>query len=647
MLAPPCLAVACGSPETRLSRVSTPSRRVRLRPFRCAAHSYPSSPAALSLSSMRYDSWLHSTLRTVRPCALRVIDVDLPSGWSANASPLLTSSTHPSHPHPLTPSPFTILCTSELDDGGRDDTTPLPSRPPPSSSPPLCPRCSSRPSSTVQRHGPLCRDCFLSTFSLRFKQTLRRLCHVPPASRVCVAWSGGLCSTALARLLLDGCADVTRHRLLLTPHLTHVDCSAIKQSISHEQREAEDTARDDLLCSFDAPYHVLPLSAVYEIPPDRSRPFPPPSPLFTQDAGQRAMLDERLRRLFRACASSSHQSLLRHLIAHLLSYFTRCQRWWAVVSGESSTTAAAACVTAILSGQGSHVHALSVAEERRLGTRWAYPLRDATSAAVAHYFHFRHLQVLPSLGPIHIRPPSSSSLSSSTSAAAALSSFSSTSSPSPLFPRSAPTLSSAAAAFISRLDALYPQTVSNVLRTVEKVEGPAPSSPLCPWCGHRAPDSLLSSSTLLSTASLSSLQQAAPSSLSSSSSAHASSSTRLCYDCARSFAGVMAPGEDGTGDDDDDVVPACIRRFNGSAELEKQSVENDSMREGLGGTEDVDEGALSPGMSAGHAAHHQVVGQRQRQSRSAMRAQIAEFLLEEKRSTKETADGEGHRQSDC
>ena len=441
---------------------------------------------------------------------------------------------------------------------------------------------------------------------MRFKQTLRRDCRIPAASRVCVAWSGGLCSSVLARLVREAREEVDKRRLLMRVSIVHVNCAAIKAPRSDEQRARDEAERDDLLRSFHAPFHVLPLSAVYDVPSDR-RP-PPPSasssassePFFSQDPEHRAAADERLRALFLSCPASSHPSLLSHLLSHLLSYFARYHRYAALLSGESATHAASACMAAILKGQGRHVQALSAARERRLGAVWAYPLRDVSNGALAYYFHYRQLSVLDSLGPVHVRASSTAIFAASTPSAS---------------PRAPPTLDGAASAFIARLDALFPQTVSNVLRTVEKVVGPSVDAPICAWCGHRIHEAA-SSSLHLSTASQASASPTPPS----------PSSVPACYDCSRSFGSVMQSAAD----DAQSNVPPCIAHFDWVQEHEEWEREESSGQSQEG---DDSEAARSSGRGPVEAVQstggHHGGGAPQRQSRSALRAQIASFLLED------------------
>ena len=471
-----------------------------------------------------------------------------------------------------------------------------------SSLPPLCPRCSLHRCATVHRQQPLCGDCFLSSFVLRFKQRLRRGCAVPLASRVAVAWSGGLHSSALCRLLREGRQEEGRHRLLVHQHTVHVDCAAIKRPRSDEERAADDAERCSLAAAFHAHLHVLPLSAVLDIPSASSSSVSsstpsPSSPFYPLDPSHRSAADERLRALFRACDPSSHASLLRCLLHHLLSHWARREGFAAVVSGETSTYAASACLAALLKGQGRRVASLTSPAERRLGVRWAHPLRDCTATAVAYYFHHRQLQALSSLAPIHV--PSAAALPTRGGA--------------PVFPRVAPTVEGAAAAFVRRLDAQFPQTVSNVLRTVEKVEGPEAGAPVCAWCGYVAYEGKPSSAQL-STAAHGGEGMAGMG-------GGEAEGPPLCYDCERAFGPLMGRREGG----EDDVVPAFIRHFDCQAGGDEEGSEGSPSQ----GTADGSGGAEDSAAVSGSARSHHAGGGGQRQSRAAMRAQIAEFLLEE------------------
>ena len=366
-----------------------------------------------------------------------------------------------------------------------------------SNSPPLCPRCAQQPAATVHRQQPLCRSCFLSTFTTRFRQTLRRRCGVETGSRVLVGWSGGLSSSVLCELLREArWQEEGRRRLLLHVEIAHIDCSAITQQPPAQEE------RDGGLRHFrPAAQHVLPLSAVFDIPQDSQPPLTPSSPsaFIPADCEHRAAADARLRQLFLSVPAAFHQSLLSHLLAHLLSFLCRLLRCSCLLTAQSATSAASAVIAAIVKGQGRRAACSADMAEQRMQTRWAFPLRDSSAAHIAYYFHFHRLTVLSSLAPIRLQRTASSSLP----------------------PSSAATLDSASAAFISRLEAQYRQTVSNVLRTVEKIDRPPLTAATCAMCGLAAEEAAVSSALSCAASSQRQRDSSCP------------PSPCLCYDCER------------------------------------------------------------------------------------------------------------------
>jgi hypothetical protein len=227
--------------------------------------------------------------------------------------------------------------------------------------------------------------------------------------------------------------------------------------------------------------------------------------------------------------------------------------------------------------------------EQRLQTRWAFPLRDSSAAHIAYYFHYHRLAVLSSLALIRLQRTAST-----------------------LFPPSSTaTLDSASESLIARLDAQYRQTVSNVLRTMEKIDRPQLTARRCALCGHAteyaavasnsSPPSAASSQLLLDPACL---------------------PLFLCYDCDR---GLCSPALSPPASLHL-LLPLCVLHADCSAEVQQAHLEPQSGKSsnepqlGCGdncGTGSSDAFAVSP-------------GPRRQHSRAEVRAQIAQFLLDEK-----------------
>ena len=327
---------------------------------------------------------------------------------------------------------------------------------------PLCLRCNVDRCATVHRQQPLCRACFVSTFTTRFKQTLSRRCGVQPATRVLVGWSGGLSSSVLCDLIRIGKADRSKHRLLVKWDIVHVDCAAIRRPTTDEQRSADEDERSQLLAQFHTTAHIVPLSAVFDIPADRlttadtdsltaagGLSFYPTDPLHRSDR------DEQLRTLFRSVHAANRPKLLSALLTHLLSYCCVYGHYSALLTAESATHAATSVISAITKGQGRTAAVHTRMQRRLLGAHWAYPLHDTSHTHIAYWFHYQRLNTLSALAAIHV-----DSHTALQSAASSSPSSSST---------SAATLDSLSRSFIASLDSLFGHSVANVLRTVEKV----------------------------------------------------------------------------------------------------------------------------------------------------------------------------------
>ena len=486
---------------------------------------------------------------------------------------------------------------------------------------PLCLRCNANRCATVHRQQPLCRACHVETFTNRFRQTLKRECGVQPTSRVLAGWSGGLSSSVLCELLRAGCADRGKYRLMLHWDIVHVDCAAIRRPTTAEQRAADEAQREQLLSRYQTTAHIIPLSAVFDIPGDRKPVASAGSRLwFSLDVEHRSGRDEQLRALFRSVQPASHPSLLSCLLAHLLSYTCLCGDYAAVLTAESATHAAGAVISAIARGQGRIAAVHTRMQRHLMGARWAYPMHDTSHTHIAYMFHYQQLSTLSAIGAIHASSAAPSAHSAATPPAPPNSSTPST-------PPVA-TLDSLSRSFIASLDSLFGHSVANVLRTVEKVDRPddaSSDSHYCCWCGEMLPPAQPFEQSL-STQSHQRAQplpahgitEASPTSatLSSLSSSHFSPLACACYDCRRSFTLPLQPSPQ-------QLAPDCIRLFDSAAHTAQQLHHSDVTAE----AEAAADGAAGTGRVQLESGAHQ--RRSQKQSAEQMRAHIQQFLLEE------------------
>ena len=503
---------------------------------------------------------------------------------------------------------------------------------------PLCLRCHMERCATIHRQQPLCRSCHIATLTTRFRQTVKRQCGVQPASRVAVGWSGGLSSSVLCELMRDGTADRSKYRLMLHWDIVHVDCAAIRRPTSDEQRSADDTERSQLLNRFHTIAHILPLSAVFDIPADRQ-----PArtgdhgPFFPSSVQHRSARDEQLRALFRFVQPANHTRLLSALRTHLLSYFCAHGGYSALLTAESATHAATAVISAITRGQGRAAAVHTRMQRWLLGAHWAYPLHDTSHTHIAYMFHYRRMDTLAALGAIDVSGPPQ--LQTEPHAVARPSASPSV----PSVPAVA-TLDSLSRSFIASLDSLFGHSVANVLRTVAKVDRPELSPSLhCCWCGEALPPQQ-QFEVALSTQPRSQPQQhvgAEPSELSLSTALHSTAtatstasllSSSSCYDCLRSFTQPLHHT------DLSHCIPDCIRVFDSAAQWHSQPPQQQAEPEAAVATQQsssdsVLDSSQQPGRRT--ARHGERSGQaqpqqpRQKQRGEQLRSHIQQFLLDE------------------
>ncbi|XP_008072928.1 cytoplasmic tRNA 2-thiolation protein 2 isoform X2 [Carlito syrichta] len=363
-----------------------------------------------------------------------------------------------------------------------------------------CVKCKEGVPVVVIRAGDaFCRDCFKTFYVHKFRAMLGKNRLIFPGEKVLLAWSGGPSSSSMVWQVLEGLSQDSARRLRFMPGILYVD-EGVACGQSPEDRAETLTDMRRVLQSTGFPWHLVPLEEVFSLPPSVLRcsaqglvgpegayktavdsflqqqhalaaegaqdsprlalgeeqlcqlpwdPLDSQSPVGPPAAAQ----TEALTRLFGSVKTlTAKEELLQTLRTHLILHVARTHGYSKVMTGDSCTRLAIKLMTNLALGRGAFLAwDTGFSDERHGDVVVVRPMRDHTLKEVAFY---NHLFAVPSVftPAIDTKAPEKASIHRLMEA------------------------------FILRLQAQFPSTVSTVYRTSEKLvkaprDGPAASSP--------------------------------------------------------------------------------------------------------------------------------------------------------------------------
>ncbi|XP_057566701.1 cytoplasmic tRNA 2-thiolation protein 2 isoform X4 [Hippopotamus amphibius kiboko] len=357
-----------------------------------------------------------------------------------------------------------------------------------------CVKCKEGLPVVVIRAGDaFCRDCFKAFYIHKFRAMLGKNRLIFPGEKVLLAWSGGPSSSSMVWQVLEGLSRDSAKRLRFVPGVVYVDeGAACGQSPEDRARTLAEVAL--VLQAVRFPWHVVALEEVFGLPPSvlrcsareptgpegaykaavdsflqqqhalgargeeprsQARPRDPQSPAEPPAAAQ----TEALSRLFSSVKTlTAKQELLQTLRTHLILHVARTHGYSKVMTGDSCTRLAVKLMTSLALGRGAFLAwDTGFSDERHGDVVVVRPMREHTLKEVAFY---NRLFAVPSVftPAVDTKAPEKASVHRLMEA------------------------------FILRLQAQFPSTVSTVYRTSEKlVKAPRES-----WAaGPRGPRCLL------------------------------------------------------------------------------------------------------------------------------------------------------------
>ncbi|XP_023980568.1 cytoplasmic tRNA 2-thiolation protein 2 isoform X2 [Physeter macrocephalus] len=355
---------------------------------------------------------------------------------------------------------------------GEDYREPAPAGPPPPrpSREQKCVKCKEGLPVVVIRAGDaFCRDCFKAFYVHKFRAVLGKNRLVFPGEKVLLAWSGGPSSSSMLWQVLEGLSRDSAKRLRFVPGVVYADEGAACGQ-SPEDRAKTLAEAKLVLQTVGFPWHIVALEEVFSLPPsvlrcsarepvgtegaykaavdsflqqrhalgEQSQPCPqhPQSQVGPPPANQ----TEALSRLFNSVKTlTAKEELLQTLRTHLILHVARTHGYSKVMTGDSCTRLAIKLMTSLALGRGAFLAwDTGFSDERHGDVVVVRPMREHTLKEVAFY---NRLFAVPSVftPAVDTKAPEKASIHRLMEA------------------------------FILRLQAQFPSTVSTVYRTSEKL----------------------------------------------------------------------------------------------------------------------------------------------------------------------------------
>nr|XP_058901951.1 cytoplasmic tRNA 2-thiolation protein 2 [Kogia breviceps] len=358
----------------------------------------------------------------------------------------------------------------EVDEDYRGPAPAGPPPPRPSREQQKCVKCKEGLPVVVIRAGDaFCRDCFKAFYVHKFRAVLGKNRLIFPGEKVLLAWSGGPSSSSMLWQVLEGLSRDSAKRLRFVPGVVFADEGAACGQ-SPEDRAKSLAEAKLVLQTIGFPWHIVALEEVFSLPPsvlrrsarepvgtegaykaavdsflqqqhalgEQSRPRPehPRGRVGPPPASQ----TEALSRLFNSVRTlTAREELLQTLRTHLILHVARTHGYSKVMTGDSCTRLAVKLMTSLALGRGAFLAwDTGFSDERHGDVVVVRPMREHTLKEVAFY---NRLFAVPSVFTPAVDTKASEKAS----------------------------IHRLMEAFILRLQAQFPSTVSTVYRTSEKL----------------------------------------------------------------------------------------------------------------------------------------------------------------------------------
>ncbi|XP_033754101.1 cytoplasmic tRNA 2-thiolation protein 2-A-like [Pecten maximus] len=315
-----------------------------------------------------------------------------------------------------------------------------------------CMKCRTENAILITRvNDAFCKACFMVYVTHKFRATIGKSKLVRDGEKVLVAYSGGPSSSCLLHLITEGLSQRAHKKLRFIPGIIFIDESAVLVNLEVDG-VAEKDRISELMASMGYPYQTRRLEEAICLDQGQHLPEADLSSLAESDqacvqstdlAKQNDNLDRariEIKSLFSSIKSlTAREDMLNRLRQRLLMEVAQVQGYSKVMTGHCGTRLAVNLLSDISQGRGAHV-AMDTAfsDTRYPNIMLVRPIRDFSSKEVAMYnsLHGVESVFLPTLTTKTYEGSSIEHLTE---------------------------------AFVTGLQTDYPSTVSNIMRTGEKL----------------------------------------------------------------------------------------------------------------------------------------------------------------------------------
>uniref|UniRef100_A0A1A8DLX3 Cytoplasmic tRNA 2-thiolation protein 2 n=1 Tax=Nothobranchius kadleci TaxID=1051664 RepID=A0A1A8DLX3_NOTKA len=344
----------------------------------------------------------------------------------------------------------------------------------PASASKKCVKCKDASAAMVIRAGDAyCRSCFNESFVHKFRAMLGKTRVIFPGEKVLLAVSGGPASCSMLRQVQEGVSQNAHKKLRFLPGIVYIDEGGAV-GLSKEMRQKTAFELQELFTTTGFPFYILPLEQVLELPTSVVMPVQQQSEPVTgayKAAVDHFLLHGRkddvspeeqenilpcdvnesqtcaLQQLIGSAKTlTAREDLLNTLRHHLLVHTARSKGYSKLMLGDSCTRLAVKLLISISLGRGAQLaQDVGFSDSRYGDVISVRPMRDYSAKEIAFYCHMFNVPYV-SVPSLHTKTQDKASIQRLTES------------------------------FVTKLQTDFPSTVSTIYRTGEKLQTAGRSS---------------------------------------------------------------------------------------------------------------------------------------------------------------------------
>lgn len=345
----------------------------------------------------------------------------------------------------------------------QEEETEIPVRKEKSSPGKLCMKCKEEKAVLITRvNDAFCRACFMVYVTHKFRAAIGKSKLIRDGEQVLVGYSGGQSSSCLLHLIQEGLSERAHKKLRFQPALLFIDEGAVTD-MPHEERRRIHEKIVQLMEGTGYSYHVRSLEQAMELDiidkktgesDGQTEPRVPElhanessSPVFYPE------LEQKLKSLLNSLKTlSAKEEMIRQLRQCLMTSVARQHNYSKIMVGDCSTHLAVRLLSDIAQGRGAHVSMETTFADRRHGDLITVrPIRDFSSKEVAIYNKLCNVETI-FIPTLTTKTQEGSTIEHLTEA------------------------------FVTGLQTDYLSTVSNIIRTGEKLSTDVSKEQNCALC---------------------------------------------------------------------------------------------------------------------------------------------------------------------